>query len=124
MLETFLIPEQTVEAKGEGAPLALGAAAGQRFLLTLNITRIIEQESLNVSVWGSEDGANWGTSPAAACPQKFYTGTHQLVLDLTEKPAIRFLRGKWEVNRWGRGQTKPVFTFSLAIQKLEGQAIA
>lgn len=124
MVEKFLIPEQTVEAKGEGPALPLGDAAGQRFLLTLQITRVIEQESLDVSVWGSEDGTNWGTSAIVAFPQKFYTGSHQLMLDLSARPEVKFLRGKWEVNRWGRGQPKPLFTFSLAIHQLEGQAVA
>lgn len=124
MLNTFLIPEQVAEANGEGQPLELGEAAGQKFLLTLNVTRIIEQESLDVFVWGSEDGANWGTKPLAAFPQKFYVGTHQLILDLGEQPAIKSLRGKWAVNRWGKGDSVPRFTFSVAVQQLAGEAAA
>ena len=124
MLDTFLIAEQTVEAKGEGPPLELGDAAGQKFLLTLNITRIIEQESLDVSIWGSADGANWGAKQLTAFPQKFYAGTHQLVLDLTQQPASKWVRGKWAVNRWGKGHPTPRFTFSVAIQQLAGKAAA
>ena len=124
MLETFLIPEQTVEAKGEATAIALGDAAGQRFLVSLEISRVIEQESLSVSIWGSEDGNEWGTAPLAAFTQKFYSGAHQLMLDLTERPAVKFLRAKWEVNRWGRGQPKPLFVFSVSIHQLEGRATA
>ncbi len=124
MLDTFLVPEQAVEANGEGPPLELGAAAGQKYLLTLRITRIIEQESLDVSLWGSEDGANWGTAPLIAFPQKFYAGTHQLLLDLAEQPAVKFLRAQWKVNRWGKGQPTPHFTFSVAIQQLTAKAAA
>ena len=124
MLDTLLIPEQAVEANGAGPPLELGAAAGQKFLLTLSITRIIEQESLDVSIWGSEDGANWGTAPLAAFPQKFYAGEHQLILDLSERAEIKFLRAQWKVNRWGKGHPAPRFTFSVAIQQLKAAAAA
>ncbi len=124
MRNTFLIPEQVVEAKGEGQPLELGATAGRSFLLTLSITRVIEQESLDVSVWGSEDGITWEAKPLAAFPQKFYAGTHQLILDLSEQAAIKFLRGKWTASRWGKGHLTPRFTFSVAIQPLSGEAAA
>lgn len=117
MLDTFLIPEQAVEAKGAGAALDLGAAAGRRFLLTLHITRIIEQEALDVSIWGSEDGTNFGQKPIAAFPQYFYTGEHQIMVDLTSQPQIKHLRGQWEVNRWGRGKLTPRFTFSVTIRE-------
>ena len=124
MLSTFLIPEQVVEDKGEGQPLELGDPAVRKFLLTLSITRIIEQESLDVSVWGSEDGITWEAKPLAAFPQKFYMGTHQLILDLNEQAAIKFLRGKWTASRWGKGHLTPRFTFSVAIQPLAGEAAA
>ena len=124
MLNTFLIPEQAVEANGEGQPLELGDAAGGKLLLTLNITRIIEQQSLDVAVGGSEDGVNWDAKPVTAFPQKFYVGTHQLILDLTEHAAIKFLRGNWTVSRWGKGNLTPRFTFSVSIQQLAGEVAA
>ena len=124
MLDTQLILEQTVEAAGNGPEIELGDAAGKKFLLTLSITRIIEQESLDVSVWGSEDKANWGQKALAAFPQKFYSGAHRIVLDLSEHPEVKFLRGKWEVNRWGRGDLKPRFTFSVHIRQAADEAAA
>ena len=42
--------------------------------MTLAITKIIEQESLDLSIFGSADGATWGAKPIAAFPQKFYCG--------------------------------------------------
>ena len=61
MLDTHLVPEKTtVTAKGDGAAVDVSAAAGATFLLTLHITSIVEQEALDVSVWGSPDGAAWG----------------------------------------------------------------
>ncbi len=124
MLDTQLIPEQSVEAGGTGPEMELGDAAGKKFFLTLNIIRIVEQESLDVSVWGSEDKVNWGQKPLAALPQKFYAGTHQILLDLSEHPEIKYLRAKWGTNRWGRGALTPRFTFSVHIRQLADAAVA
>jgi hypothetical protein len=123
MLNTFLVSEQAVDKNGEGPTVELGEHAGRKLLLTLRLTRIIEQESLDVSVWGSEDGVNF-PAQLTAFPQSFYTGTQQLPLDLTGQPNIRSVRVKWEVNRWGRGEKTPRFTFSLAIEELLGGAAA
>jgi len=124
MLETLLVAERTAEANGEGEALELGDAVGKQFLLTLGITRVLEQESLDVSVWGSEEGCEWGGKPLAAFPQKFYTGTHQILLDLSDRPTVKFLRCRWETNRWGRGHPTPRFTFSVAIRELADQLAA
>ena len=93
-------------------------------MLTLGITRIIEQESIDVSIWGSPDGAEWGAKPLAAFPQKFYCGTYQILLDLTDHPNIRYLRAKWQVNRWGKGDPKPLFAIYLFIQSMDRQLVA
>ena len=53
-------------------------------LLTLGITRIIEQESLDLTIWGSANGDTW--TQIAAFPQKFYCGTYSLLVDLTTAP--------------------------------------
>ena len=119
MFDTFLIPENTmITAKGDGAPVDISAAASRVFLLTLNITEIVEQESLDVSVFGSADGAAWGNKPLAAFPQKFYRGQHPLLLDVAVNPEIRFLRAHWEVNRWGRGAETPRFGLSLVVKEV------
>src|SRR5205085_7507842 len=61
MLDSFLIPAGTViTAKGDSAPLELGALGSRVLLLTLRITQIVEQEALDLSIWGSADGAAWG----------------------------------------------------------------
>jgi hypothetical protein len=116
MADIVLIPEQTIEAKGVGPELELGDAAGRKLLVTLAITRQIEQESLDVSVWGSEDKTNWGTTELLAFPQKFYIGESQLLLDLTPNPQVKYLRGQWEANRWGKGRPTPRFTFSVRLR--------
>jgi hypothetical protein len=125
MVEIFLVPDKTVvTAKGDGAAVDVSGAANRVFLLTLNITRIIEQESLDVSIWGSADGAAWGDKSLASFPQKFYAGQHPLLLDLTALPDIKFLRAHWEVGRWGRGTDTPMFEFSLAVREVPKEVLA
>src|ERR1039457_399587 len=73
MIEAFLVPERTVvNAKGDGPALDVSRAEGRIFLLTLAITNIIEQESLDVGIYASVDGATWDLKPVVAFPQKFY----------------------------------------------------
>ncbi|HEV2714850.1 MAG TPA: hypothetical protein VGU64_06260 [Terriglobales bacterium] len=119
MLDTFLVPQKTVvNAKGDGAPVEVGGASNRVFLLALEITNIVEQESLDVSIYGSADGATFGPKPLALFPQKFYRGTHPLLLDLTAHPEIKLIRAHWEVNRWGRGSETPMFEFQVAIKEV------
>jgi len=120
----FLLPEITVREAGEGPAIALGSDPGSVLTLTLGITRIIEQESLDVSIWGSADGMDWGNKPLATFPQKFYCGTYQILLDLSDRPDIRYLRAKWQVNRWGKGDPTPLFDLYLFVKELEVEAIA
>lgn len=119
MIDTFLVPEKTVaSAKGDGPGLDVSGAAHRVFLLTLQITDIIEQESLDVSVNGSADGTGWGAKPLMTFPQKFYRGQHPLLLDLSGHPEIKFVRAHWEVNRWGRGTETPMFEFHLTMKEV------
>lgn len=113
MLPVFLIPETTVREAGSGLEFSLGADSSGVLVFTLGITRIIEHESLDISIWGSADGTDWGTKPIISFPQKFYCGTYQVHLDLSEHPEIAHLCAKWQVNRWGRGDSKPLFTIYL-----------
>ena len=119
MLDTFLVAEATtVTARGDGPAADITKAAHRVFLLHLNITRILEQQALDVSVFGSADGNTWGQKALTAFPQKFYRGEHPLLLDLTQQPEIRFLRAHWEVNRWGRGPETPMFQFQLRLREV------
>lgn len=118
MLPQFLLPETTVREAGQSPELDLGETLSGTLILTLGITRIIEQQSIDISIWGSSDGSDFGAKPLMAFPQKFYCGTYQLVLDLTETP-VRYLRAKWAVNRWGKGDPKPLFTVYLFTQAME-----
>ena len=117
MLPAFLMPEAVLREAGTGPALSLGSTPGGVLILTLGITRIIEQQSLDVSIWGSSDGADWGTKPIISFPQKFYCGTYQLLLDLSQHPDVKHLRAKWAVSRWGRGDPKPLFGVYLFAQE-------
>ena len=123
MLDTFLVPEIAIEANGEGEPLDLGDAAGKAVLLTLAVTKIAEQQSLDVSVWGSPDGTTWSAKPLKAFPQKFYRGVYYLLLDLSGHPDVRYLRAKWTVNRWGVGDLKPHFSFLVKVSEAAAAAV-
>jgi hypothetical protein len=118
MLPQFLLPETTVREAGQSPDIDLGETQTGTLVLTLGITRILEQESLDVSIWGSPDGADWGNKPLVAFPQKFYCGTYQILLDLAIRPA-RYLRAKWQVNRWGKGDPKPLFGVYLFAQAMD-----
>ena len=118
-MDAFLVPEKTtVTAKGDGPILELQAAEERVFLLTLAITNIIEQESLDVSIHGSSDGAAWNPKPIVAFPQKFYREESPLLLDLTARPEVKFIRAHWEVARWGRGTETPMFEFHVMLREV------
>jgi len=124
MIDTFLVAENTVvSAKGDGAAVDVSAAGSRVFLLTLEIAKIIEQESLDVSVYGSTDGATWGTKPIVAFPQKFYRGQTPLLLDLTQNPEAKFVRAHWEVARWGRGVETPMFEFAVRLKEIPADVL-
>ena len=119
MIDTFLVADKTlVNAKGDGTAVDVSAAANRVFLLSLNITNIVEQESLDVSIYGSADGAAWGPKPLTNFPQKFYRAQHPLLLDLTAHPEIKFVRAHWEVGRWGRGSEIPMFEFHVTLKEV------
>jgi hypothetical protein len=123
MLATFLLPDQVVREDGVSPAVELGSAGGQPILLTLGITRIIEQQSLDVSVCGSADGETWFPEPLLTFPQKFYCGTYALLLDLTRRPEVKYLRAQWKVHRWGRGEPTPLFGFYLFAKQLSEQTV-
>ncbi len=118
MIDTVLVEKSVVSGKGDGRAVDITGAASRVFLLSLDITRIIEQESLDVSIYGSADGAAWSPKPIVGFPQKFYCEQSPLLLDLTPHPEVKFVRAHWEVARWGRGAETPMFEFSLRLKEV------
>jgi hypothetical protein len=124
MIDTFLVaPKTVVSAKGDGPSADVSGVASRVFLLTLEITRIVEQESLDVSIMGSADGATWGAKPIVAFPQKFYCGEYPLLLDLTAHPDVKIVRAHWEVARWGRGLETPMFEFGVRVKEVPSEIL-
>ena len=119
MTEAILVPAGTVvTAKGDGATVDVSGAVSRVFLVTLAITKIIEQESLDVSIFGSADGATWGAKSIAAFPQKFYADESPLLLDLAAHADVKFVRAHWDVARWGRGTETPMFEFGVTLKEV------
>jgi hypothetical protein len=119
MIDSFLVPEKTLATtKGDGAALDITGAANRTFLVTLEITDIVEQEALDVTILGSTDGVTWTPKPLASFPQKFYRGYHPLLVDLTGQASVKFVRAHWEVNRWGRGSEIPRFEFQVGLKEV------
>ena len=124
MVDTFLVPEHTiVTEKGDGPSADLSGAANRVLLLILKITNIVEQESLDLSIFGSGDGTSWGQKPLVSFPQKFYRGETPMLLDLTQQADVRFLRAHWEVNRWGRGPEKSMFEFQVQVKEVPAEML-
>jgi hypothetical protein len=124
MIDTFLVPEKTtISGKGDGPSVDVSGAGNRVFLLTLEITRIIEQESLDVAIHGSADGAAWDAKPIVAFPQKFYRGESVLLLDLNAHPAVKFVRAHWEAARWGRGVDTPMFEFGVRMKEVPAEIL-
>jgi hypothetical protein len=124
MVDAFLVPEKTlVTAKGDGAPLDVSAASSAVFLVTLSITSVVEQESLEISLFTSTDGTTWDTKPVATFPQRFYVGEYPLLVDLSAATGAKFLRAHWEVGRWGRGPAEAKFEFGLRLREVSREAL-
>lgn len=122
--EIILVPANTaVTAKGDGQAVDVSDTHRHVFLVTLSITKIIEQESLDVSIYGSADGTTWGPKSIAAFPQKFYAGETPLLLDLVEHGDVKFVRAHWEVARWGRGTETPMFEFGVAMREVPAEIL-
>jgi hypothetical protein len=124
MIDAFLIAEKTViTAEGDSEPLDVSAAANPAFLATLTITKIVEQESFELSFFTSADGATWEAKPIASLPQKFYIGEYPLLVDLSKSDGANFVRAHWEVARWGRGPVTPNFEVSLRVREIPAELL-
>ena len=123
-MEFDLIPNDTlVKESGFSAAVDVRASQTRTFFCVMNITDQIEQESVDVSIWGSADGENWGTHPILKLPQQFYRGETRAVLDLTLVPEINFIRAGWDLNRWGRVAPLPMFVLGLNLKEIPAMPV-
>jgi len=124
MIDAFLVPDKTViTAKGDSEPLDVSAASNPAFLATLSVTKIIEQQAIELSFFTSADGATWEAKPVASLPQKFYVGQYPLLVDLSQATGAKFLRAHWEVSRWGRGTVTPNFELGLRVREIPAELL-
>lgn len=124
MSEKFLVPEGTVvTSNGDGGAVDVGGA-NRIFLVLLKISKVIEQESIEVSVSASTDGNTWEGRPVASFAQKFYAGEYPALVDLRATPEIQYLRAQWIVNRWGRGQEKAMFEICIKLSEISQELLA
>jgi hypothetical protein len=118
-IELHLIPPDTrMEASADGFSFNISESATRTFLCRLTVTDQIEQESLDVSIWGSADGEVWPKRPLLKLPQQFYRGTTKLVLDLSLRPEVKFIRARWDLNRWGRVAPTPMFVAGMDLVEI------
>ena len=118
-MEFDLMPQATlVQENGHGEAVDIRSSATRTFYCVMNIREQIEQESVDVSIWGSADGETWGTHPVLKLPQQFYKGETRAVLDLTLVPNVNFIRAAWDLNRWGRVAPLPMFVLGLRLEEV------
>jgi len=117
MLRNFLLPESIARADGVGPEIDLGSKRGKLLVLTLGITRILEQERLDITVWGSPDGEKWGSKPLAKFPPKFYCGLYSILLNLGSRPDVKFVHVQWKMSRWSKRESVPMFGFYLYAEE-------
>jgi len=119
MIDALLVPANTVvTAKGDSEPLDVSSAANPVFLATLSVSKIVEQEAIELSFFTSADGTTREAKPVASLPQKFYVGEYPLLVDLSKVEGAKFLRAHWEASRWGRGPAAPNFEISLRVREI------
>ena len=107
-----------VTENGNGEPFDVRSSLTRTFLCTMDITDQIEQESVDVSIWGSTDGQDFGAKPILKIPQRFYRGETRQVLDLTTRPEVNAIRAQWELTRWGRVAPHPMFVIGLRLDEI------
>jgi hypothetical protein len=125
VLPAILLPEIEISESGAGTAFDLGAFHSTPHLnLTLGITLIQQQHSLELSILGSEDGLTWQYPPLASFSQKFYCGTYKLLLDLEKRPNVRYLLPRWKLSRWAYSPAQPLFGLYLLIEPAHMEAFA
>jgi hypothetical protein len=120
MMPAFLLPENIAYEDGHGERVIVDRTQ-QRIHLTLGITRILERESLDVTICGSADGEKW--EPLAIFRRKSFCGTYSLMLDLSQNPDVRFLRTAWKMHRWAQRDSKPMFSFYVWAEDVPRKAL-
>ncbi len=110
----YLVSPCIERVDGTGPAIELGALSGSLLKLTLGINHVLEQESISISIWGSASGTDWGSTPLMTLPQKGYCGEYHTILNLQNRPTVRFLRVEWKLRRWGKREAPRMVGFYVA----------
>ena len=121
MVSNFLVEETAVRESGESQVFDCGEPANLNLILTLGITHALEQESIEIEVFGSKDGVKWRETPLLSVPPKYYCGTYEMNLPCQ---GFRFFKAAWRVKRWGRSEARPFFRFYIFGQAERRRAMA
>ena len=124
LIAELLAPKSVVTEKGDGPAVDVSGTSNRVFLVTLQICEVEEQESLELTIFGSVDGAAWSAKPLLRFPQRFYRGETPMLLDLREQPDVKFVRAHWDLNRWGRGSEAPRFQAGIYIKEVPREMLA
>lgn len=81
--------------------------------ITLGVLEVIEQQSLLVSIEAADDASHW--RHVVDFPQQFYPGVSAV---LVRPAASLYLRARWTVSRWGRGDHTPRFRLYATAEAL------
>jgi hypothetical protein len=84
---------------------------------------VTEYDGLLVSLWGSADKSDWGTTPLLTFPTKSYCGVYSALLNLANNTAFEYLRVYWHVRHWAKSESTPAFGFSVFAEE-SGSRIA
>lgn len=123
-MEFDLIPQGTLlQENGHGAPFDIHESTTRTFYCNMLIRDQIEQESVDISIWGSADGETWASQPLLRLPQQFYKGETRAVLELSFAPEVNFIRAAWDLNRWGRVAPLPMFVLGLHLSEIPAMSV-
>jgi len=113
MVPAYLLPETVAHQDGMGPVVELDSSS-PAWLLTLRISRILEQECLEVTLSGSPDQQHW--LPLVKFPRKYYCGTYSHWLDLAQHPGVNYVRVEWKMTRWGPAGNGTLSAFGVTGQ--------
>lgn len=112
-----LLAEALRSGDGVGPATALDEDYAKLLVITLEITDVVERTGLTVSIWGSENGSEWGSQPLLRFRQRQYCGVYSVLLNMAAHPEVRYLRVGWSTNRWGKMERVPAFGFKMFLEE-------
>lgn len=86
-----IVPEELFRGNGYSPAVALGELQGKSIQLTLSITRMMEEQTLEVLIWGSADGSQWMDRPLVTLPHRHYCGDYTYTVELSRHPVTLYV---------------------------------